>query len=114
MHLLRNAAQSIGRAGEITIRTDCDSTQIRIAVIDSGRGIPANEIPNLFNPSFNQQEKRVKVSLSLFICQSTIRRHGGDIQVSSTPGRGSTFTVFLPRTLENAAWNLPEVPSMSA
>jgi signal transduction histidine kinase len=83
-------------------------------VIDSGRGIPANEIPNLFNPSFNQQEKRVKVSLSLFICQSTIRRHGGDIQVSSTPGRGSTFTVFLPRTLENAAWNLPEVPSMSA
>ena len=114
MHLLRNAARAIDRAGEITIRTDCDTTQIRIAVIDNGRGIPANEIPNLFNPSFNRQEERVKVSLSLFSCQSIIRKHGGDIQASSTPGQGSTFTIVLPRTLEKAEWKLPEVSSMSA
>jgi signal transduction histidine kinase len=113
MHLLRNAALAIDRAGEITIRTDCDTTHIRIAVIDTGRGIPANEIANLFNPSFNRQEERVKVSLSLFICQLTTRKHGGDIQVSSTLGKGSTFTVVLPRTLEKAVWNLPEVSSMS-
>jgi signal transduction histidine kinase len=114
MHLLRNAAQAIDPAGEITIRTDCDTTHIRIAVMDTGRGIPANEISNLFNPSFNRHEQRVKVSLSLFICQSITRKHGGDIQVSSTPGKGSTFTMVLPRALETAVWKLPEVSSMSA
>jgi signal transduction histidine kinase/tetratricopeptide (TPR) repeat protein len=114
MHLLRNAAEAIEGAGEITIRTDCDTTQIRIAVVDTGRGIPANEIPHLFNPSFNRHEQRVKVSLSLFICQSITSKHGGDIHVSSTSGKGSTFTIVLPRALENAEWKLPEVSSMSA
>lgn len=114
MHLLRNAAGAIDQAGEITVRTDCDTNQIQIAVIDTGRGIAANEIPNLFNPSFNRQEERVKASLSLFICQSITRKHGGDIHVSSTLGKGSTFTIVLPRVLENAVWKLPEVSSMSA
>ena len=114
MHLLRNAAHAIDGAGEITIRTDCDTTHIRIAVIDTGRGIPANEIPNLFSPSFNRQEARVKASLSLFICQSITHNHGGDIHVSSTPGKGSTFTLVLPRALENAVWKQPEVSSLSA
>lgn len=114
MHLLRNAAQAIDREGEITIRTDCDTTHIRIAMSDTGRGIPANEVPNLFNPSFNRQEERVKASLSLFSCQSITRQHGGDIEVSSTPGQGSTFTMVLPRALENAVRKLPKVSSMSA
>ena len=61
MHLLRNAAHAIEGAGEITIRTDCDTTHIRIAVIDTGRGIPANEIPNLFNPRSTATSTRESV-----------------------------------------------------
>jgi signal transduction histidine kinase len=114
MHLLRNSCQAIEGSGEIALSTECDPRQLRVAVTDNGRGIPPEDIPHLFNPGFSSHERRVKASLSLFACLSIVRKHGGDIDVKSEPGIGSTFTVILPRTLENAEWRLPGIASATA
>lgn len=101
MHLLRNGAQAIEGTGRIAIGTDVDAGHFRIAFRDTGRGIPPDQIPRLFNPGFTSG-KRVKASLSLFTCMNIVRRHGGDIRVKSEPGKGAEFTVLLPRSLEHA------------
>jgi signal transduction histidine kinase len=101
MHLLRNAAQAIDGTGVVRIRTKADEQAVRISVIDSGRGITQAQRDAIFNPSFNKEGNRVRASLSLFGCLNTVRNHGGNIEVHSTPGHGSTFTVVLPRSLEN-------------
>jgi signal transduction histidine kinase len=102
MNLLRNAAQAIEGPGTITLKTSSDDASIRIVVKDSGRGIPAELCDAIFNPSFNREGDRVRASLSLFGCLNIARKHGGDIAVDSKIGHGSTFTVILPRSLENA------------
>jgi signal transduction histidine kinase len=102
MNLLRNAAQAIQDRGTITLQTRTDNSSIRVVVKDSGRGIPTELCDAIFNPSFNREGDRVRASLSLFGCLNIARKHGGDIAVDSKIGHGSTFTVILPRSLENA------------
>ncbi|HYP09581.1 MAG TPA: tetratricopeptide repeat-containing sensor histidine kinase [Bryobacteraceae bacterium] len=102
MNLLRNAAQAIEGNGSITLQTRADDASIRIVVKDTGRGIPTELCDAIFNPSFNREGDRVRASLSLFGCLNIARKHGGDIAVDSKVGHGSTFTVILPRSLENA------------
>jgi signal transduction histidine kinase len=100
--LLRNAVQAIDGAGTVDVRITSGEEWIRIAFVDSGRGIPAETIRNLFTPGFAAGSGRVRASLGLFTCMATAKKHGGDIRVASEPGQGSTFTVLLPRSLENA------------
>ncbi len=62
---------------------------------DSGSGIPADILPHVFEPFFTT--KRGKgTGLGLSISQSYIRSHGGEIQIESTPGAGTTVRVTLP------------------
>ena len=102
MNLLRNAAQAIDGPGLIWVRTVANDAAVRISVKDTGRGIPEEQREAIFTPGFNKDGSRVRASLSLFGCLNITRKHGGDIQVDSKPGEGSTFTVVLPRSLENA------------
>jgi signal transduction histidine kinase len=102
MNLLRNALEAIPEQGTVCIRVSVDSSSIRIAFKDSGRGINPEHLPHIFTPGFTTQSRRVKASLSLFTCLNIVRRHGGTIEVASAPGHGSTFTVVLPRRLETA------------
>jgi signal transduction histidine kinase len=102
MNLLRNAVEAIPDKGSVTIRLSTDTSAIRIAFHDTGRGIPAESLANIFTPGFTTQARRVKASLSLFTCMNIVRRHGGNIEVESTPVQGSIFTVVLPRRLEHA------------
>lgn len=102
MNLLRNAAQAIDGTGIIRVQTRAAETVVRISVMDSGRGISKELREGIFDPRFNKEGGRVRASFSLFGCLNIARKHGGDIEVLSTPGEGSTFTVVLPRTLESA------------
>jgi signal transduction histidine kinase len=71
---------------------------VTVAFKDTGRGIPADEIPHLFEKYRRVREaKRTEgTGLGLFIAKTIVDAHGGDIRVESTPGAGSTFTVLLP------------------
>jgi signal transduction histidine kinase len=102
LNLLRNALQAIEGTGSVTIRMAADEDWLRIAFCDTGRGIPPAMAARLFTPAFSAESGRVRASFSLFSCMAVAKKHGGDIRVESEGGRGSTFTVLLPRSLERS------------
>ena len=67
---------------------------VRIRVSDSGQGIAGENLEKIFDPYFTTRDKGT--GLGLAICHSVINRHNGVITVDSTPGRGTTFTIYLP------------------
>ncbi|HMA64926.1 MAG TPA: PAS domain S-box protein, partial [Chitinispirillaceae bacterium] len=67
---------------------------VRIAIVDTGIGMPFEHIRKIFDPFFTTKEKGHGLGLST--CYSIIKRHGGFIDVESEPGKGSTFIIFLP------------------
>ncbi len=97
LQLLNNAEASISGAGEIRVTTRANDHHLSVEIADTGRGIGPDRLPKLFEPAFTHGDSRVKASFSLFACQHIIRKHGGEIRVSSAPGRGSVFTIVLPR-----------------
>jgi two-component system NtrC family sensor kinase len=102
LNLLRNSVQAINGAGAVTIRATTDDHWFRVSFADTGHGIPASLLPRLFTPDFNSDSGRIRASLSLFACMSVAKKHGGDIRVESDVGKGSIFTVLLPRSLEQS------------
>ncbi|MCC6859642.1 MAG: tetratricopeptide repeat-containing sensor histidine kinase [Bryobacterales bacterium] len=107
LQLLANAEASISGPGEIRVATSSGEDQLFVEIADTGRGIDPGRLAKLFEPGFALGDSRVKASFSLFACQHIIRRHGGEIRVSSTPGLGSVFTVVLPRETMAAAHLYP-------
>ncbi|MFZ5761461.1 MAG: ATP-binding protein [Thermodesulfobacteriota bacterium] len=96
MNLLVNAAQAIAERGTITIRTWQEGDEIRVAVGDSGCGIPPENLNRLFEPFFTTKEVGKGTGLGLSITYDIVKKHGGRIEVASEPGKGATFTVCLP------------------
>jgi len=68
---------------------------VRIAVSDTGVGIPPDRVERIFEGFYST--KSDGLGLGLYISESIVRRHGGHIEVESSVGRGTTFTVWLPR-----------------
>ena len=100
MNLLINAAHAIqakGEAvGEIVIRTWCDDINAFISVSDNGCGIPPENCGKIFDAFYTTKEVGKGTGLGLSISAGIIRKHGGEIMLSSVVGKGSTFTVRLP------------------
>lgn len=96
MNLILNAAQAIPGAGTITIRTRACHDRVEVEVEDTGVGIPEAERARIFDPGFTTRGGRVGMGLGLSICRQIVDDHGGEIEVRSEPGRGSTFLVSLP------------------
>ena len=97
MNLLVNAIQAIDGEGTITVRTSASDACIRLEFRDSGRGVPPDVLPRIFDPGFTTKGVGVGSGLGLAICYQIVREdHGGEISVDSKPGEGTTFTVTLP------------------
>ena len=79
---------------------------VAITVSDRGAGIPADHLSRIFDPYFTTKQEGS--GLGLAICYSIVRNHGGTITVVSEPGKGSSFTVYLPATPRAAAARSPE------
>jgi two-component system NtrC family sensor kinase len=97
VNLLVNAAHASDAGGRITVSTrNCDSGGgVTIRIRDRGVGITAEHLPRIFDPFFTT--KRVGgTGLGLSVSYGLLRRYGGDINVTSEPGRGTTFEVLLP------------------
>jgi signal transduction histidine kinase len=97
MNLLLNAAQATAPGGRITILADKVrfAELIELRVRDTGSGIPADILPHVFEPFFTTK-RGGGTGLGLSITQSYVRSHGGDIQVESISGYGTTIRVTLP------------------
>ena len=96
--LLANALAAMrGRSGAVDISTALDATHLLIRVADEGCGIDAKVLPQIFDPFFTTHDVGGGVGLGLTVASDIARAHNGNIAVESAPGRGSTFTVRLPR-----------------
>ncbi len=96
MNLLVNAAQAIEVRGKITLRTGQEGNRIWVEVSDTGKGIPAENIPRLFDPFFTTKPVGKGTGLGLSVSYKIIEKHHGKIEVQSEVGKGSTFRVWLP------------------
>lgn len=98
MNLVINAIQAIKEDGQITVSAalTADGNQMEIRIADTGPGIPPDHIDSIFDPFFTTKTTGAGTGLGLSISYGIIQEHGGDIQVSSQFGRGTTFTITLP------------------
>ena len=99
-NLVSNAVKFSGRGTAVTVRILARGDEAGIAVRDEGPGIAAEEIPRIFAPFHRAATKGTagegSTGLGLAIVQKITDAHGGRIEVESVPGKGSTFTFFLP------------------
>lgn len=113
LSLLQNAVQAIeGQAdGMIRVTTRLLGTQIQIAIADNGGGIAASVLSRIFDPFFTTREIGKGMGLGLTLASDIAVAHGGRIEVDSTPGAGSTFTVYLPTLQAGSAANSNTPPA---
>jgi len=95
MNLLSNAIHAIEKQGDIWIRTYARDSHVCVEVRDSGIGISKGNLKKIFEPFFTTKDKGT--GLGLAIVFNIIRKHNGDITVESEEGKGTTFTITLPR-----------------
>jgi signal transduction histidine kinase len=101
-NLIENALKQNPRAGlKITVTAEIVDDQIQISICDDGIGIPSNHLPFVFKRFYrvdqNHTNSAIKgTGLGLSIVKRAIEAHGGDISVSSVPGRETKFLIVLP------------------
>ncbi len=99
-NLIGNAVKYTPNGGVVGILAKVDNDQIKIDIQDNGYGIPAADLPFIFNRFYRVRNEAVKDiegnGLGLAIVKSTVEQHGGQITVESEPGKGTCFTLTLP------------------
>jgi signal transduction histidine kinase len=97
-NLLHNALKFTPEAGRVTVSVTLYATEIAVAVSDTGPGIAPDDLALLFRKYGKAAtlQRRQGTGLGLFIVKELTEAHGGRVEVQSTVGQGSTFTVFLP------------------
>jgi PAS domain S-box-containing protein len=96
MNLVMNAIDACPEGGTVTVRTRAEDDGVRLDVLDTGTGIPAEIRERIFDPFFTTKPIGVGTGLGLSISYGIVQDHGGKIEVDSTPGQGTRFTVRLP------------------
>ncbi|HIG83643.1 MAG TPA: PAS domain S-box protein [Verrucomicrobia bacterium] len=104
-NVVKNASQATSPGGSITVRSDLSDEHVFIIFTDTGEGISASEMSDVFQPYFTT--KKSGTGLGLLIIRRIIREHGGDIKISSEEGKGTSVTISLPRFHRNVRL-LPE------
>ncbi|MCP8968719.1 ATP-binding protein [Ectobacillus ponti] len=100
-NLIDNGVRHTEAGGSVTLAVDSRSGGLVFEVQDSGIGIPEEDIPFVFERFYKGDKARTRNStsgtgLGLAIAKNIVQSHGGRISVSSVPGKGTTFSVFLP------------------
>jgi two-component system NtrC family sensor kinase len=98
INILMNAVQAMNERGTITIKTRHKSADnsVEVAISDTGKGIPPEDIGRIFDPFFTTKAGGHGTGLGLSIAYGIVTTHGGHISVQSEVGKGSTFTIRVP------------------
>jgi len=96
--LLMNAVEAMPHGGRLKVEAayNAERREAQIVVGDDGMGIPEEVLPHIFEPFFTTKAEGKGIGLGLAVAFGIVQQHGGKIAVSSTPQKGTTFTVTLP------------------
>jgi PAS domain S-box-containing protein len=96
VNLLNNSADAMPNGGRITASTKDSGDVVEVAISDTGEGIPEEHLKKVFDPFFTTKEVGEGTGLGLYVVSMIVNKHHGTIDVSSEPGKGSTFTLRFP------------------
>ena len=98
MNIINNAIQAIEEEGDIFISTEYLSEEklVRIEIRDTGVGIEKDNVEKIFDPFYTTKDVGQGTGLGLSISYGIVKSHGGQIQVESQVGEGTTFHIDLP------------------
>ncbi|NOZ14007.1 MAG: HAMP domain-containing histidine kinase [Acidobacteria bacterium] len=98
MNLVQNAIDALPQGGEIDISASYlkEKEQLKLVVHDNGIGIPSEFLPHIFEPFYSSKDNGQSVGIGLFVVYGVVHQHNGVIDVQSTEGEGTTFTILLP------------------
>ena len=108
LNLVTNAVKYTPSGGSVRLRLGPSDGRVTLTVADTGIGIAPGDLPHIFDRFWRADSARTRTGerpgagLGLAICKWIAEAHGGTIDVQSRPGRGTTFTVTLPRHVEAA------------
>ncbi len=92
-NLVRNAREAMPQGGQLSIGCRQDSEHVEIAVSDTGVGIAPEDLARIMEPLYSTKARGL--GLGLAIARAILEKNNGSLRVTSTPGKGSTFTVRL-------------------
>jgi PAS domain S-box-containing protein len=95
MNLFLNAIHAMPTGGQLRVMVHRDLRRASVQVADSGHGIVAADLGNIFDPFYSRSIGGKGTGLGLPLCYAIVKQHAGAIEVESTPGQGTTFTVRL-------------------
>lgn len=104
MNVIINAEQAVTanrKAGKITIVTSQTDDKVRISIADDGPGIAKDLLDRLFDPFFTTKDVGQGTGLGLSVCHGIVTNHGGRIYAESDVGKGATFIIELPVSMES-------------
>lgn len=110
LNLTLNARDAMPTGGTLTIGTEPDGDAVRLTIVDTGEGMPAEVAAHAFDPFFTTKPEGEGTGLGLSVVYGIVERAGGRIGIESTPGAGTRFTIALPTT--QAA--VPDEPAREA
>jgi signal transduction histidine kinase len=96
MTLLTRAFDSIKGEGAVTIATEAGAKDVSVRISDTGAAIPPDQLEHMFDIRLQTRESRIEAGFGMTACQSIIGQHIGRLQVESSAGKGTTFTITLP------------------
>jgi two-component system phosphate regulon sensor histidine kinase PhoR len=103
-NLLENALKYTPSGGRVSVYVRSNASSVSVDIEDTGIGIPATSLPRVFERFYRVDRSRSRemggTGLGLAIVKHVMRAHGGTVDVKSEEGRGSTFTITLPRLSE--------------
>jgi signal transduction histidine kinase len=94
-NIIDNAIQAMDKGGELIVDTNCSDKEVTVKIIDNGKGIPSEIISRVFDPFFTTKKVGEGTGIGLDLAMRIVKRHEGEIKVSSVPGR-TEFTVCIP------------------
>ena len=112
-NLLDNALKHTPQDGSVNLKTLPEENQVCLIVQDTGPGIPAEQLPKIFDQFFSRRpsDGSFSTGLGLGLCRWIAEAHQGRIEAASPPGQGAVFTVRLPMTRSSSSIHLPVIQS---